>query len=976
MKTGSSSSAFRRLSGFVVKRRRYVVVAWILALVAVVPLLSGLGKATSLQQGAATGSKLESVLAGNIITAQFQKSVANSSLLIVLTTKDAASVPTQSFVKQVVSEIKLNSAVTGLTGSVDVYSTLYRVLTGLNKGAYTAYTSANSTDRLLLGVPALYVGIWEQAFNSTHDVPTANKIAFQQAAAKLSGGNQTAYRLYSSHVLSLFNDTWARSWRDPPTANLSVFVRASLSASGSSLAYVDTYMSRAKGFGEALVKTITLQDFLTDSPKQYSTRLSTFAVRYVSNTSSLSPSLVNATFSLGRTYDNSSLYSLTGKIIKSPHTYGVSGQLASLITSFVSPSRDTTIISVGFDHSSNANLLAVRSIVQSTLAKMGSSSNVIAAQVTGGDALNYDIGNSTQTDLALILPVTIGLLLLATGLFFRSALTPFITLGTIGVALGISQVFIILVSTYVAKVDFTIPTVLLTILIGVGTDYSVFVIARYREERVKGLAVQDAVQTSVTWAGESIATSGATVIISFLALAFTSIVYLRTMGLIVGLGVLVALAVALTLVPAIVTFVGGRAFWPNSGNRFARYAESVKAKLETRKGYFSRSASFAVKNRKALIVLAFLVSVPATYVYLSTTPTYDFLGAAPSNLESVGASNHLTSSFGGGRLFPSYVVVTFNQPLVKANSFSPSEMKVLSGISSYIAVNPDIQNVTGPTSPFGHPVSYSGLNASKSSDRTVLGGIMQSIGKDNKTALITVNFRVDPYSTQAISDAASIRSYLHRNFDNAPGVSQVLVGGASGSILDTKNVFDSNFASVLPIVAAGVALVLLVVLGSLFLPVFAVISVLMSIIWTLAVTKLVFQTFYNYQILFITPLFLFVTLLGLGMDYNVFILTRIREEATKGQGLHEAIIHAIEQTGGIITAAAIILAGSLGALMLSGSLLLKQLGFAFAFSILIDALVVRTYLVPAVMASARKWNWYNPIRLLNRSRALYESEKR
>ena len=146
----------------------------------------------------------------------------------------------------------------------------------------------------------------------------------------------------------------------------------------------------------------------------------------------------------------------------------------------------------------------------------------------------------------------------------------------------------------------------------------------------------------------------------------------------------------------------------------------------------------------------------------------------------------------------------------------------------------------------------------------------------------------------------------------------------------------------------------------------------MSIIWTLALTEIVFKTYYNYDLLFITPLFLFVTLLGLGMDYNIFILTRIREESRKGGDRNQAVIRAIENTGGIITAAAIILAGSLGALMLSSDLLLKQIGFAFSFSILIDALVVRTYLVPAVMSFLGKWNWYNPISVLKRSRELYQ----
>jgi len=110
------------------------------------------------------------------------------------------------------------------------------------------------------------------------------------------------------------------------------------------------------------------------------------------------------------------------------------------------------------------------------------------------------------------------------------------------------------------------------------------------------------------------------------------------------------------------------------------------------------------------------------------------------------------------------------------------------------------------------------------------------------------------------------------------------------------------------------------------------------------------------------------------MDYNIFILTRVREEATKGKHLHEAIIGAIEQTGAVITAAAVILAGSLGALMISNDLLLRQLGFSFAYAILIDALIVRTYIVPAVMSRMGRWNWYSPIPYLNRSKHLFETE--
>jgi RND superfamily putative drug exporter len=508
----------------------------------------------------------------------------------------------------------------------------------------------------------------------------------------------------------------------------------------------------------------------------------------------------------------------------------------------------------------------------------------------------------------------------------------------------------------------------------VGTDYSVFVIARYREERVKGYSVQEAIETSVTWAGESIATSGATVIISFLALGLTSVVLLRSMGVVVGLGVLVALAVALTLIPAIIGVVGGRAFWPTSGDRFSRYSASVLSKLKSKRGYFSRSGTFSVKRAKVLIVLAILVSVPAFYAYSTTTPTYDFLSAAPSSLQSFSASNSLAAAFGGGTLYPTYVVVTFSHPLVTGDSLNSTEMGTISAISDYLAGYRDVRNVTGPTRPFGSPIPYESLDVSNPSGNATFSAIMQQVGRNDKTALITVNFGVDPLQTAAISDAQLMRQYLHANFGPATGVTGIYVGGASGSMLDTKNTFDSEFDSVVPIVAVGVAIVLLMVLGSLFLPVFAVLSILMSVVWTLVVTKLVFQAYFNYQILFILPFFLFVALLGLGMDYNIFILTRIREEATKGGSLNDAIIRAIEQTGGIITAAAIILAGSLGALMLSSDLLLKQMGFAFAFSILIDALVVRTYLVPAVMSTMGRWNWFSPIPYLNRSHSLFKRD--
>ena len=968
------STPFRWLGGLVYRRRKQIVVVWLLALVLVVPIVMSEGNVTSLQLGSASGTP-ESVQASDIISAQYAKSVPNSTLIVAISGANVSSPATQNYVSRLLSYVKHDSGVVGLNQTADVFSPIYSAIRGVNTGAYSTIKGANGTAHLILGVPALYLGTWEKAFAASHNVTEADSMAFNNTATALNSANQTSYRLYSSHVLSLFGSAWAASWSDPSLANASVLTRASVIARAAGLRYIDTYLAGSRSFGYPLLHSITLAEFVNDTHAEAASRLTSFALTYVSNSTDFSPRFVYSAYALGRSYDNSSLYALAGSIVWKPGDYSLGRGLSTLISSLVSPARDTTLVSLGLDESIDQNVVALRSAVSAVSADAGSSSGVQSALVTGGDAISYDFGNSARADVGIILPVTLILLIVATGLFFRSVLTPFITLGTIGVGLGIAQVFIVLVGTYIAKVDFTIPTILLTVMIGVGTDYSVFVIARYREERVKGASVQQAVETSVTWAGESIATSGATVIISFLALTFTSVVYLRTMGFVVGLGVLVALAIALTLIPGIVSLVGGRTFWPYSGERFTRYSMSVLSKLESKRGYFSRSGAFAVKRAGVLIILALVATTPALYVYANTTPTFDFISAAPSNLDSVMASNHLTTAFGGGSLYPTYVVMTFNRPVVVGHTFNGPEMSAVRSASSYLASSPDVRNLTSPTMPYGEPVSYQSINDSTVSGRQIFSAVLQSVGRDNKTVLFTINFRIDPYSPQAITDAQAIRQSLHSGYGPAQGVTGVYVGGASGSILDTKNVFDSQFNSIVPIVAVGVALVLLVVLGSLFLPVFAVLSILMSIVWTLAATKLVFQQLYNYQILFITPFFLFVTLLGLGMDYNVFILTRIREEATKGKHLNDAIVSAIEQTGGIITAAAVILAGSLGSLMLSSDLLLKQIGFSFAYSILIDALVVRTYLVPAVMSKVGKWNWYNPVPYLSRSRSLFESEK-
>jgi putative drug exporter of the RND superfamily len=1167
--TQGKTNTFGKLGHLISKRKYAIIAVWLLLLAIILPVVLTATGVNSLQFGSSTDGNIESGVASDIIKAQFQNSVSNDSLIIIISTNNASSISTQRFIEELVTKINTTSSITGIENITSVYSVLIPALNQTNQGVYFAYNNANLTYNLLYSVPtiysnvwlgaynetkynqlmpglnqtnqgvyaiidnanltynllysvpALYLNVWGPTYQQTQNISMANEIAYQQTAATLQQMDPASYAAYTSHLLKAFNTTWVMSFQDPATQTLTPQQRASLAAnvtnqqyinnflsadptqkafataltqtfsldnflgntqdqnnaqlkdfavqyianqSGSSFSFVnaayilgktpttnalatladnviwysnnygmdkfipmfnsisynetakilrdidetsyndytqhllkyfntswstrvptapaqgwinqtasaaadvantqfiDAYFSDQKDFTGAVAQTFTLQDFLDANTTDTNKKLEDLTISYVSDSSDLSEELITAIYNMGENATNSALETLASDIVWNPDAYNIGEQFETLITGFVSPSKDVTLVSITFYDSDDENLLAIRNIIAEGLAQ--NPADINTAQVTGSDALNYDFGKSTTSDLEIILPITIVLLVVATGLFFRSIVTPIITLGTIGVGLGVSQIFPYLVSTYINPVDYTVTTVLLTVLIGVGTDYSIFILARHREERINSLPLHEAIKKSITWAGESIVTSGATVIISFLALSATSMIMLQTMGLIVGLGIIVTLLASLTFAPALTAILGDRIFWPNSGERFQRYAKGVLEKNSRRGGYFAKSGAFSVKHGKVIILVAILVTVPAFYVYSTTVPTYDMLSSASNNLESIAASNTLTDSFGGGRLMPTYVVVTFSEPIIRNGSFNIGEMATLQSMSLAIANQGNIQEVNGPTMPFGKAVDYQTIT--NETDSATYSGMLSAIGADNQSALITVKFTVDPYSSEAMNNAIDLRAELHQDYDNAANVTGVYLGGTTGEILDTRTQFENQFATILPIVALGVGIVLFIVLGSLILPIFAVISVLMSIVWTLALTVIVFQSAFNFGLLFITPLILFVLLLGLGMDYNIFILTRIREEAAKGQKLNDAIIHAIQQTGGIITAAAIILAGSLGTLLLSSNMLLREMGFAFCFSILIDALVVRTYLVPAVMSTFGKWNWYNPIKRLRR----------
>jgi RND superfamily putative drug exporter len=263
------------------------------------------------------------------------------------------------------------------------------------------------------------------------------------------------------------------------------------------------------------------------------------------------------------------------------------------------------------------------------------------------------------------------------------------------------------------------------------------------------------------------------------------------------------------------------------------------------------------------------------------------------------------------------------------------------------------------------PVNSTYLDSLPGVERATYDAAMDSsIGTDNRTVMITVVLQDEPFTTKSIQTIDTVRALDPQAESSIFGGSAViLVGGSTAAMSDVSGTVSQDFLTMRVVVLIGIYVVLLLVLGSLLIPLRLIMTVLLNVTWTIAMTMLIFQFGFGSPVLWMMPLILFVVAMGLGMDYDIFLTTRIREEVLKGKTDEKAIAAAVERTGGIITACGLVMAGAFGSMMLSQTILLREFGFGLAFAILLDAMILRIYLVPAIMLLLQKWNWYAPGRL-------------
>jgi RND superfamily putative drug exporter len=974
---------FEKLANGIVKHYKKILVAWVVILIAAVPAILEVGNVVTYEETSMASGKYESLKAADIISEQFTTTVANSTIIIVLQNQNMTDAQARNFVLELQRQIYTSTKIRYLEDVKDVYSieelVLIQSTVKIAPQIYALQAQTNMTAFMLYGIPAMHLQIWEST-SPADPVPVRDAQAYAMSYAML----QTLLEPYDNSTKQMANgyfSGYSQVWNSTaPVYGNDPRARCEYSISVAAPIFINNLPIPAD---QKALMTVILNTFNLDT-YQNQQMVHAFSINTISVYSGISnTTFLEQVYQLGPSPDMVATAAMARSIVENGTVYDYPILLPSqYLSNFISPDNGTMLFMALFTKSDSfvekdgskpiyQNVNYIREIINNMKSANPGYKN-ISTYVTGAAAMSQDVETTSMQDLGLIEPFTIIIIIVLMGILFRSVVAQFVPLAAVGVALGVSQALVFIIGSTVAHIHYTALTMLFTILMGVGTDYSIFIITRYREERIKGNTREQAVHTSVMWAGESITTSGATVIISFFAMGIASFSMIQTMGLTLGMAIIVALLVSLTLVPSLLLLLGNRIFWPTTGKRWEKFAKGFMEKKNSEKrDYFYKAASFSVKHAKVVLLATFLVTVPTAYIYATQTTSFDFIGMMPQT-ESVQGMEALTQDFGAGSIAPTQVVLTGGPTVYYGNaSFNTAYLWAVENLSKGIAADSNVQSVSGPTRPFGTTVDFANISYMPEEQRQlILDGMVASIGKDNSTVLLKVILKEQPESANSVNFIPTLRNQVAQFQAATPilATTTILVGGTTATTYDISSNISTEFGNMEIIVVIGIFIVLMIVLGSLLLPAFAIISIAISITWSYAITWLVFGQYLDKPILFMVPLILFIMLMGIGMDYNVFILTRIREEVHKGKDYNTAVIDAVDWTGGIITALALIMGGAFATMMLSSNAMLQEFGLCLTLAILMDAMIVRTYIVPAAMSIMGKWAWWAPGRLQREGR--------
>jgi RND superfamily putative drug exporter len=552
----------------------------------------------------------------------------------------------------------------------------------------------------------------------------------------------------------------------------------------------------------------------------------------------------------------------------------------------------------------------------------------VRQRVSGTPSLEAHVGGpgGILADLMKVFDAINGMLLLATAgivlfilvVVYRSPILPLVVLGVAGISLGISNGLVyLLAKNNVLTVSGQTQAILDVLVIGAGTDYALLLVSRFREELRRHQSRYDAIRTAWRASVEPIVASASTVILGLLCMLISDLKSNQGLGPVAALGIACALVCMLFLLPAILALFGRVAFWPFRPMYGTPPAEEH--------GVWARVARLVSRRpRMVWITTALILGLFTLGLFRLDADGIPQTQQFINNPDSKVAQDLVGKHFPAGSGSPAIVIAKADhlKDVVDAAGSVP-------GVAQAVPYAPTPPPAATP------PIA------------TPLPKIVDGMVRVDVTLAVVAD---SPKANEVIRD---LRAKLH-----ALRGADAQVGGYTAINLDVQETAQRDRDVIIPLVLAVVFVVLMLLLRAVVAPLLLILTVILSFFATLGVSGVVFKDLFDFAGADSSyPLFAFVFLVALGVDYNIFLMTRVREEAAR-RGHGAGTLAGLSVTGGVITSAGVVLAATFAALSVLPLVFVAEIAFAVAFGVLLDTLVVRSLLVPALTVDVGRFVWW------------------
>lgn len=860
------------LAKTLIKKRKLVIVLWIVALVAAFPALMGYSHFISYSTSNASGNSSESAIANNLL----QKAIPqNESLTVVVNQDPYGNLSLISSVLSFQSAIA-SSNITNVTGSSSPFSAYESYLNGVLNGSLGdirgLYSSMSNASTIVFGFPHSFLLNWSKYNYNASEI---------YQAASDSGFNGSAYQ---SLFLDKVNSTVSAGNITDPSAIVQQAINES--------SFV-TYNQSA--FAYTVSNELTVQNYTTGVPGLVSNFL--YGITGYRISENLILSAVNSS--------NPGNYYVTH--------WGLADVPKFISSPFISGDNSTFLINVEFNTPSGyvgSNGSTPSQIATPQVESLVSSHLGSFASLTGQGAIAYQTQQITaQSGIAFaFIFVILAIAVFITLLSYKASL---VTLVLVSIATALGYVAIYITGLIFHSVDYVVNYTLTAVILGVATDYIVFVLSRFRQEIRLGRPEDEAVETAVSKAGKAVLISGVTVAASLGM--FTFIPGFRTWGSVLFIAIMLTVIMEVTLLPAIMKILGPKIFLKKGlkplGQDHHRYS------------FFYKASKFSTKRKALVLGVIFILAAPAIYMFFTLPTTYNFNTGLPGDLSSVQALKTIEEKFGANVIYPVYVIVPLSGNSSGGN-ITQSDFSTLHSVSALLNGTSGLNKIIGPFQ----------------NNETTQSLVSSYLFDSGNYSYFIAYTQYNPYSTQAEKIVNNLR-------DN----STILVGGITSSVIDQKAQNNVTYSELAVLIVAAISVILFVSFRSPKYPVISLSGVFFSIVWTTAILFFITTYILHETLIYLIPIILFVILMSLGNDYTVFVISRIKEEENSDDK-DEGIARGMVGSGKVVTSLGLILAASLGSLAFIPVGFLQQLGIAFIISLILDTFIIRTLYFPAMVS--------------------------